>query len=67
MDKENQTPTRQLAKEITAALIDAGLIEKKREEDLLKKIVAGNVKSEDWALWVDTAVEVAGKESANGQ
>lgn len=67
MDKENQTPTQQLAEEIATALIDAKLIEKGRKEELIKKMVAGKVKSEDWALWVDTAMETAETESADGQ
>jgi L-asparaginase/Glu-tRNA(Gln) amidotransferase subunit D len=71
MDQENeqdkQTPTQQLAEEIATALVDAGLIEDKRREELLKKIVSGNVKPDDWALWVDTAVEAADREAQNGR
>lgn len=67
MDKDNQTPTQQLADEITSALVDAGLIEAKRKNDLVKKITAGNIKSDDWSLLVERAIEVAGKESSDGQ
>lgn len=67
MDKENQTPTQQLAEEITAALVDAGLIEAARKDNLIKEIAAGRITSDDWALLVDRAAEASGKGSTDGQ
>ncbi len=67
MDKENQTPTQQLAEDITAALVDAGLIEHARGDELIKKIVVGGIDSEHWTLLIDRAAEVARKESKDGR
>ena len=67
MDNETQTPTQQLAEDITAALVDAGLIEHARGDGLIKNIVAGRVASDDWALLIDRAAEVAGKKTSDGK
>ncbi|MEQ8289525.1 MAG: hypothetical protein RIB78_07355 [Gammaproteobacteria bacterium] len=67
MDTDNQTPTQQLAEEITAALVEAGLVEAARNDDLVKNIVSGRIKPDDWSVLVELAIDATGKEPSDGQ
>lgn len=55
MTDEKSTPSQQLAEEIVQALIDSKTIDKKRKDELTRKVATGKATPEDWALWVDTA------------
>lgn len=55
MDKQDETPTQQLAGEIVDALIEAKVLDEKHREDVAKKVMLGNPSSDDWSLWVEMA------------
>lgn len=67
MDTDNHTPTQQLAEEITAALVEAGLVEAARNDDLVKNIVLGRLNPDDWSVLVERAIDATGKEPSDGQ
>lgn len=51
--EEPQSPSAQLAEEITLALIEAGVIDETRKHKLVQGIVEGKLDPDQWALWVD--------------
>ncbi len=47
------SPDEELALLITDRLIEAGLIEADRRDDLSAKIAAGTTSADDWRLWIE--------------
>ncbi len=54
---EKLQPQTKLAEEIINELVGKNLISETRRKHLQQKIVAGNLKPEDWSLLVDIAAE----------
>jgi len=52
-----QTPPEQLASEIVAELIDEGLLDRSRQQELQHKIASGTLESEDWSLLIKLGPE----------
>lgn len=52
-----QTPPEKLASEIVAELIDKGLLDRSRQQQLQQKITNGSLKSEDWSLLIELGQE----------
>lgn len=61
MDKQDKTPTEQLAIEIVDALINAKLLNEKHRAEVSKKVMLGNPTADDWAVWIETATAANGK------
>lgn len=50
------SPDEELAALIARRLIEAGLIEADRRDEVIERIASGKARAEDWRLWVDVAL-----------
>ena len=49
------TPQEQLTEEIIDALIESGLLNKAKEEEIKRRFATGQLKREDWSLYIELA------------
>jgi hypothetical protein len=52
---DTRTPNERLAEIVADALVNAGLVQSARLEDLKRKLAAGTAKAEDWSHWIESA------------
>jgi hypothetical protein len=56
-----ESPSRKLATLVVNRLVGAGLLRADRQETLVAKIAAGEMKSDDWKLEIDLAAAKTAK------
>ncbi len=60
------TPNERLAEIVADALVNAGLIQSSRLEDLKRKLAAGTAKAEDWSHWIESAQRSSQRKERGG-
>lgn len=63
---DTRTPNERLAEIVAGALINAGLIQSSRLEDLKRKLAAGAAKAEDWSHWIESAQRSSQRKERSG-
>jgi hypothetical protein len=63
---DTRTPNERLAEIAADALINAGLIQSARLEDLKRKLASGGAKAEDWSHWIESAQRSARRRERGG-
>ncbi len=63
---DTRTPNERLAEIVADALINAGLIQSSRLEDLKRKLAAGAAKAEDWSHWIESAQRSSQRKERGG-
>jgi len=63
---DTRTPNERLAEVVADALVNAGLIQPARLEDLKRKLAAGTAKAEDWSHWIESAQRSAQRKERGG-
>lgn len=63
---DTRTPNERLAEIVADSLINAGLIQSARLEDLRRKLAAGAAKAEDWSHWIENAQRSARRKERGG-
>ncbi len=64
--QDTRSPNEQLAEIVADALVNSGLIQASRRDDLRRKLAAGTAKAEDWSHWIEGAQRQAQRREGSG-